>query len=1279
MKIQCPECGASFDPDAQIGAGFDEDPQCPVCGAVVAEQGPELSLPDFDLGQDLDDDFTAARPSDQGELDDPFGGIEVGFLDDLAAEDVSAPAVAVAPSPPSPPRSVPGDDAAQPGSGSAEPPARRAFAMAADGPQTEPAPEPTAVWPRPKAAPLPDDGRDIGFDRRAAHEISGLSELDLSMIGTYSRTQRSLDAAQDVVWSGPESRRGRDEAPRGARADEDGKRGERPRSSSEPSEAPRPAARRPAVDLESPFGAPPDAGPSGRSAEPSGAPRGRAEPAPGPAAERDPFGLDDPFARPPSSRAAARPAADDIFGDLLGDEPAPPPRARQDAPARGDGIDLGLDEVDFSALLDGEPSTHGVDAPAPKAPQRTARERKAAADPFAHREDTNTFFIEAPSMAGFSDGAGGGEAAGDGDLFDLDTPASKPSGGAKGARAAAKDEKGAKGKAPKGKKSRGAPLPSKVIQVKSAGGGRALKLGAVALLLVAAAGVGPELAGLGWFGLGTAGKSSKPPLPPTGPRGASPAVAVPAGHYQQPVEDTTRAYRDRIDALEKQLKGAPGDDATKRQLLAYYLEYSNRFPVNFQGDERYRKRLDELSKQLGDDKDLRVKAQLLMKQGKFEEAQAALDQYVASAAADPDILAFYGEVALRRGTPDKALEYFRKSTELMPAYARGHYFTGQVYEQMGDTERAGAAYKAAVDASPAHTQARLGMARVQLASRQADAAIASATEVLTAAQKEANTEDQFQAHLLLAKAWAAKSDTDNRISHLEAASQIRPDDEGAALDLVDLYAESGALDKAEERLLACEKRGCASARFYQAAVGFYMDRRRSIDDAERFAQGATEKLPDDPQILFLQAEVASARRLRKNARSLYQSVIDKSPGYVDAYSRLAEIYAEEQRYDQAARILEQGIQNAPSSTVLLTQLAEMMVATGQRMKAKDAFKELVAKDPSNVLVRTRLASLLGELGFAKEAIEQYDVLKSQGALDEISTLDYADVLARAGHHKKAIAELEAVLTADPQSVEANARLGAMFAAIQSYATARKYLELALKINPGYAPAFFELGRVALELGDADLAITQLQKAVAASPRDASYRHALANALVEKGGATNRRLALTQYDAIIKEYEGAPAGAKRNPEVYLKRGGLLFDAGKYREALSDFEQGMLIDSGRLTAIVSYAETLYKLKKEREAESYFREILGKEPNNATASYYLGKIALQKGQKQSAMDYFTAAVRGGGSEFPDAHKTLGYMYREKNMMALARREFELYLKTADASAYDREEVERLLGRLR
>ena len=149
---------------------------------------------------------------------------------------------------------------------------------------------------------------------------------------------------------------------------------------------------------------------------------------------------------------------------------------------------------------------------------------------------------------------------------------------------------------------------------------------------------------------------------------------------------------------------------------------------------------------------------------------------------------------------------------------------------------------------------------------------------------------------------------------------------------------------------------------------------------------------------------------------------------------------------------------------------------------------------------------------------------------------------------------------------------------------------------------------------------------------------------------------------------------------MLRGQLYFKRGRFRDALKDFEEALARDPSQLEALTAYATTLYRLNRFSEAENYFREVLKKAPNNSAAHYYLAQIALHRGDKRRAEEHLLAAVKGaGGSEFADAHKTLGYIYRERGLYAQARQQFELYLQAAAPGAPGREDIERELTRLR
>ena len=87
------------------------------------------------------------------------------------------------------------------------------------------------------------------------------------------------------------------------------------------------------------------------------------------------------------------------------------------------------------------------------------------------------------------------------------------------------------------------------------------------------------------------------------------------------------------------------------------------------------------------------------------------------------------------------------------------------------------------------------------------------------------------------------------------------------------------------------------------------------------------------------------------------------------------------------------------------------------------------------------------------------------------------------------------------------------------------------------------------------------------------------------------------------------------------------------------------------------------------------LARDARNPAAHYYLGESLLKSGDSQAAGDHFKHAVAGGGADFPNAHRHLGFLYKEKRLTALACNAFSEYIRFAPAAAYDREEIARLV----
>lgn len=1282
MSVRCPFCRAEMEPSLnEDWSTTSVDVVCSRCGKTVSPDSDSLPEFEFDLEREAGS-FVSHAGGDNGLMSapgldvDPFG--DDSLFDQLEAEGSALIAAPIALG------------------GSAEP---SRFDFAAEdsmgsfsGPGDDSmAPVSRVSKPRPMPPTTPPTDEDFSAARK---ELSGLTEMDLSVIGTYRRTQDRIVQAEEVIWTPKGGAAG--DQPSARNPQEAGTaRAARPKSKVDPGVG----RRQGATAVESPFEVTTignDLKTSKRPTPPPPPPKAGSSPGP-----RQPSSATSPPPRkgsPPPTAPVTNPGLDPFaslfaegtnpgvennpFDVMETSAPGTKPAERREKSAHG------ATEFDFSALMDNTGTNItglGPEKTDPAIKNKTKGKGKnqpqsapaGADDPFAFREDTNTFFVDTPSSStskgGKKDGnkgRGTNPGVNPADGFELDMPPASATEFADllPTESATSDgrQRGDRGK--RKQRPNKAPLRHRLPKV-----GVGTRIFAGLVLLVLGVGLALGQTSLGYFGL----NYFFPAAPPVVERDWKKEVAKIASRQDGAArEDTAAAYRTHIERLETELQKSPDNRQTKQDLLEAYLEFRSRFPDEFKAAEKYVKRKEALSKEVDVQSVPRLLALELIQDGKFDEAEVALKR----ALQDAEILFLYGQIAFEKEEWEKSKQYLEQAAKLNPHLVKSKYFLGQIAEKTGDFETAKTWYEEVLTQNRLHSDARLGSARMLLVQREFAEAERIAADVLRIAKSDMNTQAQFEAHKTLAQIYAQQNNLEKRLSHLQSAIQFRPGDESLVLELVDQYSIANRTEDAEKLLNSCLKSGCKSSDFYTRLVRFYVETQK-MEDAEKFAEEAAKLYPEDASLMFLKGEIAEKRGHAKNARSIYQALLQMDPTYAMAYSRIADIHTTERRYEDAAATLHKGIEVNPDSIQLLRQLADLYVATSQLIKAKDMYDRLVDKDSKTPETRFEYAKLLSELGYAEDAVKQFELLYSSGYTDSDVALAFAGALTKAQRPRDAINELEKLLRKDPQHVEANTRMGELQVDLKSFKTAEMYLKAALRVDPGFAQAFFALGRLELAQNKLDEAITYLDKAVSFSGANMAYRAELAKALTQKGTVDDRRRALDQYDTIIKHYKTltGPELATRDPDVYMRRAQLYFDSAKYREALQDFEMAMLMDTSRVEAIASFAETLFKMKRERDAKSYFEEILKRDANHAKAHYYLGQIALNQGDRRGAEEHLMAAVHRGGGHYPDAHKTLGFIFREKGLGAPARREFELYLKTADAGAYDRAEVERIISRIR
>ncbi len=998
-----------------------------------------------------------------------------------------------------------------------------------------------------------------------------------------------------------------------------------------------------------PFAAPPSATTSPAS-DPFGAPPPRdpfAAPPTATTSPSDPFGAPpprDPFGAAPADPFAA-PTASDPFG-------GPPPSDPFAAPAHDDPFGPAPSSDPFAA-----PTASDHYQPLPGAPY--VPPRQPAADP----RQASTFHVQAAAGKGGPGAAmDAGTPGADESLFELDVPDAPLSERAPGQR-------GPQRPPPQRRRQRS--------KKKNANAARTLVLAVFGLLIV---GLSLGLTEYGFFGIDAMmGKPTQRtaigPMPPPTTRAKKKTVTVLLG-------DSGADYTQRLGELMAANAKEPQAQDVATDLALTLARFHERHPGMYRADPTYAETFKKVAtpEMLAAHKAL--DAWDLLAQGRLDEAAKRLDGFIDEQRSPGQDLYLAGRVAQRRGEPERAMQYYELALERVPGFEPIMFEIGRLRAEAGQKDEARKALETLRKANPRHVGAALALAELALSEQDYAQTEALVKAVLPAAAEAKDREAQFQAFRLGARLSELQGKVEDRIYSLERAHEIRPRDEETALTLSRLLAEAGKTQDALSRLQACHKAGCESPAFYLALVARYVEAGHK-ENAKNHLSEALEKHPSDTGLLMQQAAFDKQIEQWNTAKATYALIIGNDPGYGRAYLELAQLQSREGLDAEALETLRQGLDKARDRQQLMEPVAELQVAMGATLQARETMRQLLELEPDNVGVKLRFAVLLKQLDQSEESLKYFKELAEADKLDAVARGQYAEVLLRLGRHDEALAEVTRVLEKDPLNLQANILRGMVNTAREDFKAADDDLRKALRVNPESARAFHQLALNELAQGRLQPAAEYLAKATDLAPDDLGIRFDLARVLTAIGGADNRKKAITQYTSIMRVYAGytSPLDKRQmRPEVYFNRGQLHYDNGKFAQALEDFRAALLLAPGRGDLMVEFAKTLANMGRPEEAKAYLAKVLEDTPTHPGANFQMAVIALKEGRRGPAEEHFkTALAKGGSARFADAHRYLGYLYKERNLTAPMCSEFREYLKYAPKDSYDRSDVVQLLRRCR
>ena len=515
-----------------------------------------------------------------------------------------------------------------------------------------------------------------------------------------------------------------------------------------------------------------------------------------------------------------------------------------------------------------------------------------------------------------------------------------------------------------------------------------------------------------------------------------------------------------------------------------------------------------------------------------------------------------------------------------------HYSLAQWYDNNGDPRRALAEMKRALEHNP-------GSSAVHMETAMLLGKTGSLGEAIAYAEKAARLDPAdpdprwLLANIYLrpsergpgAREWLAKA-----AAELEALKGLTPEDERVHYLLGSVYFQLGEPEKAIAAYEQYQRLPGVGGLGYRAIAKYHEESGNPEKALEAMAL-AIQAEPESPEGLMQLGSLYSRVGENRKAAEAFQSLLEITGHNPEVVRSLAEALFNDGEYAETMRVLAELAEKTPPDRESRVLLGRAQLESGAHADAIRTFEALLASVPGDTEARFYLGRALAETGRYQEAVRHFSDLVRGTAGDEgegpnrtLFRQNLAALYQETGEHDKAIALYREMAGEDPR---ANIQL------LNAYRVGRRFDE-------------------ALELG---------QRLLDEDPDNiqAGILHALA--LGESGQPSEGVAALNRMLASHPD----------NLDIIVNLSQLHLDARRFDEAERILLRAESASPEAEERLKFQRAAVYERRKDYDrAESLFKELLARNPENAMVLNYLGYMLADRGVRlEEAVRYVRGAL--------------------------------------------------------
>ena len=238
-----------------------------------------------------------------------------------------------------------------------------------------------------------------------------------------------------------------------------------------------------------------------------------------------------------------------------------------------------------------------------------------------------------------------------------------------------------------------------------------------------------------------------------------------------------------------------------------------------------------------------------------------------------------------------------------------------------------------------------------------------------------------------------------------------------------------------------------------------------------------------------------------------------------------------------------------------------------------------------------------------------------------------------GRFDDAIRRYQVARTLRPDYVAVLVNLGNIFLESNRLEEAKESFSAALNVDKNNAAAHYGLGQLAASKRNYAEAVDHFGQTLAQVPGANRVHYSLAMAYRGLGNAEKAKAHLAQQGSVgVRVADPLVDGLRdliTGERVYLARGKVAFEAGRYADAVSEFRKAVAAKPESVTARINLGAALAQLGDLNGAVEQFEEALKIEPGRVNAHYNLAVLLARQNKHEQAITHLRSALSIEGND--------------------------------------------------